>query len=441
MRSALVYAAIASLFLTGFKFAFGPVDLYLHYLYMPAIILAGIVVNRTVVGLPLAALLAGLAVHALFAVALFGSPPARAVLQLAVLAGTFVMFHQILALAGGDVFRIMRAYMRLAAAAALIGLVQVAAFLAGIRAGYDFSRFIPDFALHVNELGIIRAQSIFKEPSHLGQILAPAIFVAVLNLVSARPVFVGRRLSAVIVAVALLSFSTVGYTAIFASVSLVALNLRRGAAAWALVVGVVLAVGLYSHVPEFKIRVDDTIGALLYNDLFRANFSTLTLYNNLHVTLAHLAETRFWGGGLGSHLSAFERHSVLYGFSGLPFQIAYLNAEDANSLLLRILSELGLPGLVGFAAFLWFGYLGRRTASGPGRTGDGGASGDGSPYWIVSNAALVLFLVALLRQGHYANFGVPLFMLVYVRAAIAGRRAEAAAASGVPPSRPAGSTA
>ncbi|MET4699552.1 hypothetical protein ABIE65_002584 [Constrictibacter sp. MBR-5] len=424
MRSFLLYMAVASLFLTGFKFPLGSIDLYVHYAYMPLVILAAMAVSGTVISGSLVAVLAALLLHTLLATGMFGGGLARPAMQLALIGATLLMFQQVVAIVGYDIYRVMRAYMHLAVAVSAIGLVQVAAFFLDIRPGYDLGWLVPEFSMHINEFGVLRAQSILKEPSHLGHILAPAVFVAVLNLSSRVPVFIGRRASAVIIAITLLSFSTVSYAAIFAAVCLVALNVRRGAAAWVMVCGLTMIVALYFYVPGFKLRADDTFGALMYNDLVSANFSTLTLYNNLRVAITHLVDTGFWGGGLGSHLGAFERDSVLYGLAGLPFQVAYLNAEDANSLLLRILSELGLPGLIALCAFLWFGYVGRRPDAGTGTAADG--------LWIVSNAAMVLFVVALLRQGHYSNFGMPLFLLLYAYAARFARAAETEGARGLP---------
>lgn len=409
MRTFLLYMAVASLFLTGFKFSVGPVDVYIHYVYLPLIVLTAMAMSGTVISAGLAAFLAALLLHALLAVGMFGGGLSRPAMQLALIGGTFLMFHHALEVNGNDIFKAMRAYMRLAVAVSVIGLFQVVAFFLDIRPGYDLSWLIPDFTMHVNEFGVLRAQSIMKEPSHLGHILAPAVFVAVFNLSSREPVFVGRRASLAILAITLLSFSTVSYAALFVAVCLISLNVRRGVAAWVLVSGLAGLVALYFYVPGFKVRADDTFGALMYNDVLSANFSTLTLYNNLRVALTHLVETGFWGGGLGSHLAAFERDSLLYGMAGLPFQVAYLNAEDANSLLLRIASELGLPGLVCLSVFLWFCYVGRPSGAGTATAADG--------LWLVSNAAAVLFVVALLRQGHYSNFGMPFFMLLYLYAA------------------------
>jgi len=59
-----------------------------------------------------------------------------------------------------------------------------------------------------------------------------------------------------------------------------------------------------------------------------------------------------------------------------------------------------------------------------GRRSDAGTESAADGLWIVSNAAMTLFVVALLRQGHYSNFGMPLFMLLYAYAARFARDAS-----------------
>src|SRR5690606_39638158 len=89
-----------------------------------------------------------------------------------------------------------------------------------------------------------------------------------------------------------------------------------------------------ASVPEIRRRVDDTILDYQHQDPLQKNISTLTLYNNWQVALGNLFDSYLLGGGLGSHPIAFERYSTLSSLGGLPYWLASLNAQDANSLLL-----------------------------------------------------------------------------------------------------------
>ena len=78
----------------------------------------------------------------------------------------------------------------------------------------------------------------------------------------------------------------------------------------------------------------------------------------------------------------------------------FLNVDDANSLFLRLLSETGLFGIIVFFYFLFKSHLLKKR--------------DKSKYlWIISNAILALFLIKLIRSGHYFVNGFFFFFWLY----------------------------
>src|SRR3546814_6687712 len=127
-----------------------------------------------------------------------------------------------------------------------------------------------------------------------------------------------------------------------------------------------------------------------------ANFSSLALHNNAIVGWKHLAATGFIGGGIGSHPIAFERYSLLFGHSEIPILQLYLNAGDAASLFLRIMSDLGIPGLLAFFVFLVRFQAPAEDMDAVRRNGSASAM---PSTRMVSAAALVLLAVAISRRG------------------------------------------
>src|SRR5690606_31260172 len=106
--------------------------------------------------------------------------------------------------------------------------------------------------------------------------------------------------------------------------------------------------------------------------------------DNYHVTMENLKTNWLFGGGIGSHPIAFDRYSLskkidVYGFSS--------NAADANSMLLRLLSETGLFGTAIFVFILFRFYVSRK-------------DGEEDVHWLISNALLSLIVLNLVRQGH-----------------------------------------
>jgi hypothetical protein len=161
-----------------------------------------------------------------------------------------------------------------------------------------------------------------------------------------------------------------------------------------------LGAGIYAISPDVRLRTDDTFGALANNDVSGTNLSTFALLSNMFVTERVLAVHPILGNGLGSHI--LSNKTFIQDLPGVDLIEAAgwdsgANVEDASSLTLRVLSELGLMGLVGV---LWFIVQFR-------------AKGGGDRAAICS-AILTVFLQKLLRGGGYSNPEQFFFILVYM---------------------------
>lgn len=395
---------VATLFLPAFRFRTGALDLYLYYALLPLIIVLCIASGGRLLDRGLAILITALAVHSALATALFDNSLMAAAQQIVGISAVSITFYAIFYVNRFDIVSIFDIYLTFAKTAALVGALQFVSFVVGFIPGYDLSWIVLDFHYSYNSWGLIRIQSIFSEPSHLALMMSPAFYVATLRLFGGPPYLLGRGWAVLILLTAILSFSTMAYVAIFFSFCLLAFRhgwLRRAGLAG--ITGL-LAVSAYALIPDFQVRVDDTLFAFLYADLLEKNVSSLTLYNNWQVALANLEGSYLLGGGLGSHPLAFERHSVLFALDSLPYWLASLNSRDANSLFLRVLSELGLPGVFLLAWFLVSRHVGAPSTA---------ADGIAHPASIVSNAALTFIIVAAIRHGHYFALGTPFFCILY----------------------------
>jgi hypothetical protein len=157
---------------------------------------------------------------------------------------------------------------------------------------------------------------------------------------------------------------------------------------------------LYNNVSDFKSRFDGLIHLFSGEDfkLGETHGSAFILYNNYRVAIENFKTNFVFGTGIGSHPVAFEKFSIashikIWGFN--------LNSADANSMLLRLISETGLFGVCIFL-FIVFRFFVRRQEN------------NESFDWLVSNAILVMILLNLFRQGHYFLNGFPFFVMLYV---------------------------
>ncbi len=196
-----------------------------------------------------------------------------------------------------------------------------------------------------------------------------------------------------------LSGSSTGYIAVvFGLLLLFGKRVTRLMIATVLACG--LGVGLYAISSDVRLRVNDTLGALANSDVSGTNLSTFALLSNMFVTERVLAIHPILGNGLGSHI--LSNKAFIQDVPGVDLIEAAgwdsgANVEDASSLTLRVLSELGLMGFVGV---LWFIVHFRSTGS-----GDRAA---------ICGAILTVFLQKLLRGGGYSNPEQFFFIMVYM---------------------------
>jgi hypothetical protein len=243
---------------------------------------------------------------------------------------------------------------------------------------------------------VVRLHGVASEPSEYCVITLPAYYWYAHQWLSRRK---HRKEVLLITLGVALSGSSTGYIAVAFG-----LLLLFGKRVTGLMIATLLAcglgMGLYAISSDVRLRVNDTLGALASNDVSGTNLSTFALLSNMFVTERVLEVHPILGNGLGSHSLSSKRFiQDLPGvdvIEGTGWDSA-ANVEDASSLTLRVLSELGLMGFVGV---LWFIVHFRVTGS-----GDRAA---------ICGAILTVFLQKLLRGGGYSNLEQFFFIMVYM---------------------------
>lgn len=321
-----------------------------------------------------------------------------------------------------DVNKMFRMYMAGSYIVCVLGLIQVASYIVHFTPGYNWRLFLPlnKWNFHIGGLFGIRLNSTFTEPAYFGSSIAPAFFIALYELFFRKEVFLTRTKCIVIIAAYLLTFSSLAYIGIFVTVLLFALN--YGAVRYfffAVPVAVIMFAVAYTNVKDFRVRIDGmralfvegivekelsgnmSKGARLLKVsrvLTKIHGSSFVLYNNTHVAIENFKQNPLFGSGLGSHEIAFEKYNLNYMLGG----IYDFNAPDANSMFLRILSEVGLMGVIFIFMFVAKFFVSKNIGYEEDET-----------YWLISNAILVIIITQLMRQGNYTFNGFIFLAYMY----------------------------
>lgn len=302
-----------------------------------------------------------------------------------------------------DLKRLFKLYMKGAYYCSLIGIFQLVSFLVGFGPGYNYSWIFNKWAVTPGGLGI-RMNSIFSEPAYFAAVIAPAFLVATYALIKRRKVLFLKRSQLIVIFIAFfLTFSTLGFIGMLVVLMLLLINL--GFLRYAIVIGPVIFFGYqyaYENIDEFRDRMDGTQEVFGNQNIrnYRVHGSSFVLYNNYWVAKENFKAHPFFGTGLGSHPTAFDKYSLTNQFDVIQIEF---NKMDANSMALRLMSETGLYGMIimGIILVRFFVYKPRAKDE---------------ELWLISTGCLIIILLYLMRQGHYFLNGLPFFIWMYVYA-------------------------
>lgn len=308
---------------------------------------------------------------------------------------------------GEDVIRAFRIYLKGALIVSAIGLMLFIDSMVSLGI-YELATSIINITKTPASFGI-RITSTLGEPTYFANTVAPAGFFALMSLFFRNSELSGvfekhglslsQWQSALIMAALMLTYSTMAYMGILIAVVLHLLIKRR---IRALLIAPAIVFGLYSlatSIPEINERIEGLRNAeeISEGDI---HGSSAVLYNHAIITWENFRRNPVFGTGLGSHVAATEKYSILRG-TGL-FAYEMQNAPDASSMFLRIASELGLFGILLVLFFLITHYFIVDTAD-----------LEGLVLKMISAAFLVTILLQLLRQGNFILNGFPFYVYGY----------------------------
>lgn len=314
---------------------------------------------------------------------------------------SYFFYYYVIIEFNSNVEQLFKWYLKGAFIVSVIGVIQFISYQINYVPGYNYKWIFNKWGVILGGNFGIRINSIFGEPSHLGGVLSAAFFVALYNLFQKEGFYLSRVQSLTIVIIYLLSFSGLGQLGVFLTIIFIAIN-------FGLVRYILLLVPftmflfylLYNNVKDFRERYDSLIELFTTGKfvLGKTHGSSFILWNNYTVALENFKTNFIFGTGIGSHLIAFDKFSKAKDFVVRGFNF---NSADANSMLLRLISETGLFGVTIFLVIIFKGYVKR-------------VEEETSKHWIISNALLVMILLNLFRQGHYFLNGFPFFVLLYI---------------------------
>ncbi|MCX6113064.1 MAG: O-antigen ligase family protein, partial [Proteobacteria bacterium] len=237
-----------------------------------------------------------------------------------------------------------------------------------------------------------RLKSVMMEPAHFATLVMPAFYYYLVRTIENKRINVYL---VIILTAIVLSNSSVGYIGILCSFFLVIKKINIRSAFIVFTTILVFFLLFYNLSPEFKMRLDDSVSAFKVYELKGENISTFALFSNLFIAKTSLSNDPFLGGGLGSHVVSYFNN--IHFLPGLRSSTEYiskigLNARDANSLLIRILSELGILGFLFTMIFIFKFFIKKD---------------------IISRAIVVYFILKLLREGHYFSPEMYFFVMLY----------------------------
>jgi hypothetical protein len=312
-----------------------------------------------------------------------------------------LIFYLLIKVNKYDIRKLFKIYLNLAFLVGLIGLFQEFFFLVGFKPGYDLDYIFPSYRVAMSATGFLRVSSIMSEPASFCYVMMPAFFVAIVSITDIGRKLMTRPRRIVIICSFLLSFSLVGYVGAVFSIFLLLYNLRR--THYLIIFGILIATfAVVSHqtIEDIRLRVDDSIDVLTGSkSLVETNLSTFTFGTNAHISYLSFKENPMFGAGLGSREICFYRHidDVIETNEGHP---VLLNIQDANSLFLRLVSDVGLFGLALVFYFIYKFHVSKKRSS-------------DLWCWVINNSILALLAIRMLRSGHYFNNALLFFVWLY----------------------------
>lgn len=311
---------------------------------------------------------------------------------------TMIYYYNIIYYYG--ITHVMHQYCNIAFIFACYGILQEVLGLINIDILVSFNWLVASMK-NEKVLGMFqRCVGFCSEPFYYAMLLLPALYIAFVRIYEKKSDYYDLKKSVIIILAFIFTFSSAGYLGAFLTIWLLSRKnvKKQGINAFTkILIGIltifILFEGAYNYIPEFTMRIDDTVKALRnISGLSSVNLSSYALISNFNIAYNMFSSTGGIGVGLGSYGTNYELYS---GMLNKNLWMYGINREDANSMLLRLFAEIGV-----FTIIIIF-YLVRNRRKTPVQNID------------ISNAMLALIILKFFRLGNYTFGGTMFFFCMY----------------------------
>jgi hypothetical protein len=309
--------------------------------------------------------------------------------------------------------KIFKDYINIIFFASVIVVVQIVGVVFNLSFLVDFSYLGFDTGGIVLNAPRGRFHSWFYEPSFMAYAFTPVVFVSVCKLFKIGNL-ISRQKACFIIIISLMTQSSIGFLGFLLSILIVGLSkypiLKRPLVLFLVTFSLVIGSVMIYRIPPVKLRVNHTI-ALFWNDkvtaedIIKTNLSTYALYSNYEITKMAFKKSPLFGTGIGTYELNYDNYleEVIPDITWREFH--KLNRQDADSLLFRILVEMGFVGVLLALYFVVRNRIKYRVKF---------KTDLEQSLWIINNAIFILIFLRLVRQGHYTMLGFIMFILIYL---------------------------
>jgi len=303
---------------------------------------------------------------------------------------------------------IVNLYMKICFIFAAVGVFQEYSHFVNFKYGYFY-----DYIHLKNQLSfsgnMLRVTSLTNEPSFLIYALMPAFYMALTSfLTKARQTLIVQLSNITIILCVFLSYSSLGYAGIFLSfLSILFWNIRQikfSRMLLFLITGLFLFFLGKSAVSErfFYTYKQLTNSVDLKSKETKEYVNMSSYYLALHAKRAFddFKHKPVFGTGLGSYTYSEHAMEVYKKFHYKKF--FQVSNEDVANTFFRIVSELGLLGIIILLIFLFYNYI-----------FDLSFQNKTNYFIIINNACLIYIILRLTRNGSYYSDGLWIFIFIY----------------------------
>ena len=305
---------------------------------------------------------------------------------------------------------IIKLYIQISLIVCCIAIVQEICWFIGFKSGYDLSYLIINNQ-QISTSGImLRVTSICGEPPVLAYALIFAINIAIFRMLTGDCTFLKHKIQAVILFMGMiLTYSTIGYMSMILSFCFILFwNLKKiNLKSCFLLISVVIIffcigkTGITGRIYQTlsSVKISSVEKNLDINRTVNLNRSSYDLAVHFLRAYYDFQENPFIGKGLGSY-NYSKNAQKLESFSYMK-EIDF-SKEDTISFVLKVISELGLFGVIVLIIFILFNFI-----------YDFGRKNIKNKYILFNCAALVYILFRLIRSPTYYTEGMFIFFWLY----------------------------